>query len=96
MRSSATRCASNDIVLGIDIISINHTTCPQNSRADADAYRMLSLESTKKDRGSIIHVLECFLRVIKGHRIRISMRSVFAWYKQMEELYTIAVFLVLR
>ena len=30
---------------------------------------------------SIIHVLECFLRVIKGHRSRISMRSVFAWYK---------------
>ena len=30
---------------------------------------------------SIIHVLECFLRVIKGHRSRISMFTVFAWYK---------------
>ena len=51
---------------------------------------------------SIIHVLECFLRVIKGHRSRILMFTVFAWYKWrnctqsrlvLGKLYTIAVFL---
>jgi len=50
----------------------------------------------------IIHALECFLRVIKGHRSRISMRYVYAWYKWrnctqsrlvLGKLYTIAVFL---
>ena len=66
-------------------------------------------EFQKKRRRSIplriIHALECFLRVMKGHRSRISMRSVFAWYKWRNctqsrlvlakvYAYTIAVFLL--
>ena len=36
---------------------------------------------SKKTTQIYSYVLECFLRVIKGHRSRISMFTVFAWYK---------------